>query len=155
LKFEEIPMRFVVAAHALAATIIAASAPAAATNCYVIVDRGNEVVYQDVTSPIDLSDEGSAARDALRRRGEQLVAMDTDRCPAIDRARLAGRSGPASVEEIVAGMRPAVPFGAGAAGARRTSSDAGGIVLPRITVPRATGGGLSTGGPPSGMSIRY
>ena len=148
-------MRFTDVARALAAAaIIGASAPAIAVNCYAIVDRANEVVYQDVTPPIDLSDQGAPERDALRRQGQQLVAMDVDRCPAIERANVTGKSGPATVEEIVAAMRPAAPYGTGANPAP-SSTGAGRISLPRITVPRASGGGISPSGPPSGMSIRY
>jgi len=148
-------MRFMDASRALAAlAILGLAVPAAAVNCYMIVDRSNEVIYQDITSPIDLSDEGSAERDALRQRGQQLIAMDAERCPAIDRARIAGKGGPATVDDIVAGMRPAATFGTGATPANTGSDSAGGIVLPRITVPRDTGGGMSPGGPPSGMSIR-
>ena len=122
----------------IAAAVAAATAvPAAAAECYVIVDRANEVVYQGLTSPIDLSDAGKAARDALRGRGEQLVAMDTDQCPPIDKARITGNGKPATVEEIVAGMRPAVSYGRGAGRA-----------------PPGTGGPMSAGGPMSGMSIR-
>ena len=146
-------MRFIPAARGLAvAALIGAAAPAAAFNCYAIVDRSNEVIYQDTKAPIDMSDEGAAARDALRARGQQLITMDTDHCPPIDRGRIAGKGGPATVDEIVAGMRPAVPYGAGRA--PESSADTGGIKLPRITVPRATGGGMSVGGPVSGMSIR-
>jgi hypothetical protein len=148
-------MRFTSSARALAVSVIVgAAAPAAAMNCYIIVDRSNEVIYQDTLSPIDLSDHGAAARDALRRRGEQLITMESERCPTVDRARIAGNGGPASVEEIVAGMRPAIPFGAAASRAPDATSDNGGIKLPNITVPRDTGGGVSVGGPPSGMSIR-
>lgn len=135
------------------AIAIASAAPAAAVDCYMIVDRGNEVIYQGTAPPVDLSDAGQAERDALRARGQQLVAMDADRCPAIDRAAIGGKGGPASVDEIVAGMRSAVPYG-GPVGRGEARTDAGGIRLPRITVPRDTGGGMSVGGPPSGMSIR-
>jgi hypothetical protein len=146
-------MRLLHVARGLAvAALVGAAAPAAAFNCYVIVDRTNEVIYQDTSAPIDMSDDGDAARNALRARGQQLITMDTDRCPAIDRGRVAGKGGPATVDEIVAGMRPAVPFGT--ARAREASADSGGISLPRITVPRATGGGMSVGGPISGMSVR-
>ena len=146
-------MRFLHAARGLAvAALVGATAPAAAFNCYVIVDRSNEVIYQDTKAPIDMSDEGTVARDALRSHGQQLITMDTERCPAIDRGRIAGNGGPATVEEIVAGMRPAVPFGA--TRTREATGDTGGINLPRITVPRATGGGMSVGGPVSGMSLR-
>ena len=148
-------MHFSDAMRALVALVaLGMAAPAAAVNCYMIIDRTNEVIYQDITSPIDLSDEGNAERDALRQRGQQLIAMDAERCPAIDRARIAGKGGPATVDDIVAGMRPAATFGTGATPANAGSSSAGGIALPRITVPRDTGGGMSVGGPPSGMSIR-
>ena len=146
-------MRIVVWSRAVAVAIaVGASAPAAAFSCYMIVDRSNEIVYQGVTSPIDLSDDGMAARDALRARGAQLIAMDTDNCPAIDTARITGKGGPATVDEIVAGMRPAVRFGG-----PTPAASSGGIALPRITVPRATGGGVSPAVPPSGMGlgIRY
>lgn len=148
-------MRYIAVARALAAVAIAAAAaPAAAVTCYVIVDRSNEVIYQAVTSPVDLSDEGTAARDAMRSRGQQLITMNSERCPSIDRARIVGNGGPATVDEIVAGMRSAVPFGIGGSTSRAPAADTGGINLPRITVPRDTGGGMSVGGPPSGMSIR-
>ena len=147
-------MRFNMVTRALAAAaVIGAAAPAAAINCYAIVDRSNEVIYQGTTPPIDLSDEAVAQRDALRQRGQQLIAMDSDRCPAIDRMQIAGIGAPASVEEIVAGMRSAVPS-ASPASQTPPASGNGGVNLPRITVPRATGGGMSVGGPPSGMSIR-
>lgn len=138
----------------VAMTLVLAAAPAAAFNCYVIVDKSNDVTYQGTFSPVDLSDDGIPARNALRARGEQLIAMDTDNCPQIDRARVTGSGGPASVEEIVAGMRPAVSYGSAVNRPREDTITAGGITLPRITVPRATGGGMSSNSLPSGMSIR-
>jgi len=138
----------------VATAVIAAAAPAAASNCYVIVDRANEVTYQGPVPPVDLSDEGLATRNAMRAQGQQLIAMDTENCPPIDRARAGSRSGPATVEEIVAGMRSAAPYGTAAQPAPAAAANADGIKLPQITVPRATGGGMSVGGPPSGMSIR-
>jgi hypothetical protein len=144
-------MRILAASRALAAAaLIGAAAPAAAFNCYIIVDRSNVVIYQDLTSPIDLSDEGAAARDALRGRGQQLIATDADRCPAIDRGNISGKSRPATVDEIVAGMRSAVPNGA-AASAPRAAAGAGGISLPRV--PVATGRPVSPAAPLSGMGL--
>ena len=137
-----------------AAALLMASTPAAAFNCYLIVDKGNEVTFQGPFAPVDLSDDGIAERNAMRARGEQLVVMDTDNCPAIDRGRTTSARGPATVEEIVAGMRSAVPYGSGVQPTRVETTTTGGVTLPKITVPRATGGGMSTGGPPSGMSIR-
>ena len=58
-------------------------------------------------APVDLSDDGLATRNAMRAQGQQLIAMDTENCPPIDRVRAGGRSSPASVEEIVAAcVRP-------------------------------------------------
>lgn len=136
-----------------AAAIVAATAPADASTCYMIVDRGNEVIYQGALAPVDLSVDGDRARNAMRAAGQQLISMETDRCPPIDRARITGDGGPASVEDIVAGMRSAVSYGTGAQPTPAARSGEG-IALPRITVPRDTGGGMSVGGPPSGMSIR-
>jgi len=137
----------------LATAVIAAAAPAAASNCYVIVDRTNEVTYQGWVPPIDLSDDGLATRNAMRAQGQQLIAMDTESCPPIDSTRAGNSTSPASVEEIVAGMRSAVPYGTATQPAREQVTGDG-IKLPQITVPRATCGGMSVGGPPSGMSIR-
>ena len=62
-------MNLAPAARILAiAALAGAAAPAAAVRCYAIVDGSNEVIYQDTASPIDLSDEGAAARDAMRER---------------------------------------------------------------------------------------
>jgi hypothetical protein len=138
----------------VAAALLIASLPAAAFNCYLIVDKGNEVTYQGGFPPIDLSDDGMDARNAMRIRGDQLIVMDTDTCPPIDRGRTTSARGPASVEEIVAGMRSAVPYGSSVQPARAETTTTGGMTLPKITVPRATGGGMSVGGPPSSMSIR-
>ena len=135
-----------------ALSAVALSTAAVAGTCYVIVDRANDVTYQGTTAPVDLSDEGAAARNAMRAQGQQLIAMEAETCPAIDRGRPGARSGPASVEEIVSGMRSAMPYGT--PGRPATAAAADGISLPTITVPRATGGGMSVGGPPSGMSIR-
>jgi hypothetical protein len=139
--------------HAAGIAALALAVPAVAAECYVIVDRNNEVVYQGLTSPVDLSDAGKAARDAMRTRAEQLIAMNTDNCPPIDKARITGNGKPASVEEIVAGMRPAIPFGR-SGGSASASGNNGGIALPAIRVPVATDGPVSVGGPISGMGIR-
>src|SRR4051812_17871056 len=126
----------------VATAVIAAALPAVASNCYVIVDRANEVIYQSPAPPVDLSDDGLATRNAMRAQGQQLIAMDTENCPSIDRTRAGNSSSPASVEEIVAGMRSAVPYGSAAQPAREATTGEG-IKLPQITVPRATGGGMS------------
>lgn len=144
-------MRLARVATALAAlALVGAALPAAAIGCYVIVDRANEVIYQGTLSPIDLSDDGTDARNALRARGEQFIAMDAPTCPSIDRMRMGGNTA-ANVDEIVAGMR-SVPYSR--TSGTRTAPTQTGVQLPEITVPRDTGGGMSIGGPVSGMSVR-
>ncbi len=138
---------------AAAASLLLATGPAAALNCYMVVDRANHVVYQNLQSPVDLSDKGAAARDAMRARGDQLIAMDSDDCPSIDTRHLASGDKPATVDEIVAGMRPALRFGS-RVNPGTVSDNQGGIRLPNITVPRDTDGGISTSGLPSGVSVR-
>ena len=44
--------------------------PAAATMCYEIIDRNNVVILRDTNSPVDLSNAGAPAREAMRSRGE-------------------------------------------------------------------------------------
>ncbi|HSQ80702.1 MAG TPA: hypothetical protein VLU54_06125 [Casimicrobiaceae bacterium] len=135
-----------------AASLLLAAAPASASNCYMVVDRADHVVYQNLVSPVDLSDKGAAARQAMRARGDQLIAMDTESCPSIDTRHLASGDKPATVEEIVAGMRPALLYG----GRGRLAPDSASrnIGLPAISVPRDTDGPISTSGLPSGVSLR-
>lgn len=59
------------------------AAPASAVTCYRIIDRNDNVVYQDIYPPVDLSDDGAAERKVLRSRGEHLIAMEADRCPLL------------------------------------------------------------------------
>ena len=133
-------------------TLLLAAAPAFAVNCYMVVDRADHVVYQNVKSPVDLSDRGAAARAAMRARGDQLIAMDAEDCPSIDTRHLANGDRPATVDEIVAAMRPALPYGGtGSAAAGRSDGE---IRLPPVRVPRDTDGPVSTSGLPSGVSLR-
>lgn len=85
--------------------------PAAqAVTCDIVVDRSGAVVYQDVVPPVDMSERGAAARDRMRQRGEQLMVIDVDQCPRLVFSTITGA---ASVEEIVAGMRPYVGVSGG------------------------------------------
>ena len=93
----------------LAATLAAtAMLPpvASAITCYTVLDQSNATIYQDTQPPLDLSSEGgAAAREKLRARKEFLTISDADRCPVI--AAPPGATGykPATVDEIVAGIR--------------------------------------------------
>ena len=98
--------RLTVALLSAAMLTVAATGSANAANCYVVFDSGNNVVYQDVAPPVDMSDRGDAARAAMRQRGQFLMLMDTPQCP-----RVIAASGPAgsaaTVEQlIVSTMRP-------------------------------------------------
>jgi len=78
--------------------------PATAAMCYVLVDRNDNVVYRDSYSPIDLSDRGAAERETLRKRGEHLIAMDVERCPAIDYFTGLAGSRTLNVDQVVDGV---------------------------------------------------
>ena len=73
--------------------------------CDVVIDRTGMVVYQDVVPPVDMSQRGAAARDRMRERGEQLMIIETEQCPRLVFSTIANS---ASVDEIVASMRPYV-----------------------------------------------
>ena len=60
------------------------SVDAQAITCYVVYDRSDNVTYRDVYPPVDLSDAGRAEREAMRRRGEFLMFLETDQCPRIE-----------------------------------------------------------------------
>ena len=70
---------------------------------WFVIDRTGTVVYQDVTPPVDMSERGAAARERMHQRGEQLMIIEADQCPRLVYSSITGA---ASVEEIVAGMRP-------------------------------------------------
>ena len=65
----------------LAGAVITMAAGAAdASNCYVILDAKETIVYRASMPPVDMSDRGAAAREALRQRGNYLLFMDTEQC---------------------------------------------------------------------------
>src|SRR2546421_12352423 len=64
-------------------TLVLSAGVAEAATCYLLFDRYDNVVYRNTVSPIDLSDQGAAARAALRQRGEYLLVMDSDRCAPV------------------------------------------------------------------------
>jgi hypothetical protein len=82
----------------------ALSGPAAAITCYTVLDRNDNVIYRDTYPPVDLSDQGAAERERLRRRGDHMIAMESDRCPTIE--FFTGNAGSPSlnVDQVVDGM---------------------------------------------------
>jgi hypothetical protein len=65
------------------AALAMAAGAAAASTCYVILDAKETIVYRASVPPVDMSDRGAAARDALRQRGNYLLFMEAERCVPI------------------------------------------------------------------------
>ena len=82
------------------------SGGAHALTCYVLFDRNDNVVYRDTIAPVDLSDQGAAARAAMRQRGEYMMISEVDRCPQV--AFVFGQAGSASLsmEDFLGNVRP-------------------------------------------------
>ena len=110
-----------------AATALSVSSAQALT-CNIVLDRNGSVIYQDVTPPVDMSERGAAARERMRDRGELLMIIESEQCP---RLVFSPVTGAASVESIVAEMRPYIASG------RSASSNASG------SAPAATQGAAS------------
>ena len=131
------------------AAFAAAALPgtASAVVCYTLFDKGDNVLYQDSVPPIDMSERGAAARDAMRQHHEYLLVYEVEHCPSI--AAASGSTGyhPATVDEIVAGMRPFAPTVPGASVGRPSSGGA-------VSAPRAAPAASARSGS-SGMRSGY
>ncbi|HKW79699.1 MAG TPA: hypothetical protein VJQ49_01705 [Casimicrobiaceae bacterium] len=90
---------------------LALASPARAFTCYMLYDRNDNLVYRDTLSPVDMSDQGDAAREAMRREGEYLIVADADRCPQVRFVFGSAGSKTLSVDTVVNGL----PAGAAAA----------------------------------------
>jgi len=88
------------------AACAAAAGPAAAMQCYTVLDRSDNVVYRGTVPPIDLSDRGDPEREAMRQRGQHMIAMDSDRCPGVEFFTGTAGSSNLSVDQIVGGIAP-------------------------------------------------
>ena len=98
----------------LAGALALPLAPAQAITCNIVYDRNDNAIFQDTYPPIDLSARGQAERDAMYKRGEHLIVMETDRCPAIQFLTGSGGNTSLSVDEVIAGMKPALTTSAAA-----------------------------------------
>jgi len=108
-------------------TMAAAASGTHAGSCYVLYDRSDNVVYQDTFPPVDLSDQGAAQREALRRRGEYLMIMESDLCPQVSFVFGSGGSSTLSVDQIVGGFPASQSMGnANSGGAARAPGPASG-----------------------------
>jgi hypothetical protein len=86
--------------------LVCAAGSASAMNCYTVLDRNDNVVYRGTVPPIDLSERGAPERQAMRQRGQHMIAMDSDRCPGIEFFTGAAGSSTLSVDQIVGGIVP-------------------------------------------------
>jgi hypothetical protein len=115
----------------IAAALAMSAGIAGTASCYILFDRFDNVVYRNTVSPIDLSDQGAAARAALRQRGEYLLVMESDRCPPVTFMFGAAGSKTLSIDETVGGF-PAEnpPTGRAASSKPRRGSSAAPAAAP-------------------------
>jgi hypothetical protein len=86
----------------------AVAGPASAVVCYTVLQKDETVIYRGYEPPVDMSMNPAAiaARDAMRRRGEYLMVAYPDDCLLVSPSRWSSAGyTPASVDEIVSGMR--------------------------------------------------
>jgi hypothetical protein len=108
---------------AVAIVAFAWSASASAVTCYQVFDRNDNVVYRSTVPPVDLSDKGAAAREAMRQRGEYLMFGDFDKCPGVAFFTGSGGSSGLSLDDVVMGM-PAMPMNGGVSPAKGPNPNA-------------------------------
>jgi hypothetical protein len=88
----------------MAATLALSAGVADAATCYMLFDRYDNVVYRNTVSPIDLSEQGAAARAAIRQRGEYLMVMESDRCSPVTFVFGVAGSKTLSIDDVVGGF---------------------------------------------------
>src|SRR5438105_2116744 len=110
--------------------------PAAALTCYSVLDRNDNVIYRDTYPPVDLSDQGAADRERMRRRGEHLLAMESDRCPTLEFFLGNAGSPNLNVDDVLGGMQ-----------VRSATSVSGVGATPSTGVTGASGSGRTTAAP--------
>jgi hypothetical protein len=88
----------------IALTIAVSAGAADAATCYMLFDRYDNVVYRNTVSPIDLSEQGAAAREAIRQHGEYLMVMESDRCAPVTFVFGVAGSKTLSIDDVVGGF---------------------------------------------------
>jgi hypothetical protein len=91
------------AAAAAGAALILLAGTAAGRTCYTLLDRNDNVVYRDAFSPVDLSDQGEAARAQLRQRGEYLLISEDEQCQQVTFVLGPGSPTALSVDDFLGG----------------------------------------------------
>jgi hypothetical protein len=90
----------------VAVIILAIAGTAAARTCYTLLDRNDNVVYRDRFPPVDLRDQGEAARAQLRARGEYLLISEEEQCQQVTFVSGPGGSTALSVDDFLGGLQP-------------------------------------------------
>ena len=123
-------------AFVIGAALGTAAMPVSAITCYEVIDRNNVVILRDTSTPVDLSNAGAPAREAMRSRGESLVIYDAQTCMVAGRvSSTGGRT--LTTDEIVAGWRSFGNSGFGGTYGSTVATDAGaGIPAPTPNVGR-------------------
>jgi len=133
-------------AAALAGTVLAALAgSAAAVNCYEVLDRNDNVVYRGSLPPVDMSAKGAPEREAMRARGQHLIAMNVDRCLGVEYFTGAAGTTTLSVDQIVGGI-PTRGISRPAAGAAASSQAAPASAAPAAAPSSSPRSSMSGGG---------
>src|SRR3954447_25359801 len=91
---------------ALATVLLTLAGAAMASTCYVVYDRSGNVVFRDTRPPVDMSDDGAAARERMRARGEFLMFMESDRCPAVQYVFGSAGSRNLTLDRAIGGLAP-------------------------------------------------
>ncbi|MCC6198090.1 MAG: hypothetical protein IT518_26865 [Burkholderiales bacterium] len=97
--------------HAILVALIAAAGGASAASaapCYVIYDRNDAVIFRDYAPPFDLSDPNAPERKMMRQQGQHLLVAEFDNCNPVGFISPTTGSNAATVDEIVAGVQPAI-----------------------------------------------
>ena len=95
--------------------ILAIAGTAAARTCYTLLDRNDNVVYRDTFPPVDLRDQGEAARAQLRERGEYLLISEQEQCQQVTFVSGPGGATALSVDEFLGGLQPSTRASGGTA----------------------------------------
>jgi len=79
----------------------------------VVYDRNDAVVYRDYDPPFDLSDPNAPERAMMRQQKQHLLVAEFDKCNPVGFISPVTGGTTATVDEIVAQLRSAVPTSVG------------------------------------------
>jgi len=121
----------------LAAAALGAAPALAQATCYFVLDRNDNTIYRGQQPPVDMSERGAAARDAMRARGEYLLFVETEPCAPLQFVMGPGTPGTLSVDAIVAGI-PSMATSDQAAAAASGGLTRGSTAAAKGAAPRAS-----------------